>query len=238
MSGMLVDRGIDGCNTAGSSLSLGSNLRTPSERHMVGKIVEARRWVRGVLLALPASLLCACGTNEPSRIIRSASATEDAGQAPTDDGGRGVGVESFTPLCSEVPLTAAGVAPTKNGACTPDDTQLCYKTCGPSSIGFKSETCMGSNYAEMSGCSFPSGDYSCYKIPAVIDPSCPATAPQAGQPCEVPECTPCNAGGNYFDSQGASKTGYCVCLPPNDDGMRSWTCGSSTAWPCPDGQGC
>ena len=48
----------------------------------------------------------------------------------------------------------AGEAPTKGGVCTPSDTQLCYKTCGPLSIGFKSETCTGGVYVEQSGCSF------------------------------------------------------------------------------------
>ncbi len=117
----------------------------------------------------------------------------------------------FTPLCSGL-TTAAGAAPTKGGACVAADPQLCYKTCGPQGIGFKSETCTGGLYAEQSGCTFPTGaDYSCYKIPAAIDASCPKTVPKASDPCTVAECTPCNLNGQYLDSSGASKAGYCVC---------------------------
>ena len=82
------------------------------------------------------------------------------------------------------------------------------------------------------------GNYGCYKIPAVLDPSCPSSAPQASQECGVAACTPCNAGGIYFDSSGNQKTGYCVCPELNDGGTRRWSCASATAWPCPLGQGC
>ena len=88
-------------------------------------------------------------------------------------------------------LTAAGLAPTKNCICLDVDPQLCYKTCGPESIGFKSETCAAGVYVEQSGCSFLTGqDYSCFKIPATIDPSCPTTVPQASTVCTVAACTP------------------------------------------------
>jgi hypothetical protein len=148
------------------------------------------------------------------------------------------GMGMFSPLCSAVPMTAAGEAPTKGGACTADDPQLCYKTCGPQSIGFKSETCTNGAYAEQSGCSFPDGDYACFKIPTMMDASCPTMAPQATMPCEVAECTLCNVGGNYLDSSGASKAGYCVCPAPGASGSRKWSCASTTAWPCPAGKGC
>jgi hypothetical protein len=144
----------------------------------------------------------------------------------------------YSPLCSDVPPTAAG-APTKGGACTAADAQLCYKTCGPQSVGFKSETCMTGAYVEQSGCSFPTGmDYGCYKIPTTIDASCPMMPPQASQPCSVAACVVCNAGGNYLDSSGASKAGFCVCPAAGASGSSKWTCASSTAWPCPAGQGC
>jgi hypothetical protein len=145
----------------------------------------------------------------------------------------------FMPLCTAVPLTAAGVAPTKAGACVAADSQLCYKTCGPLSSGFKSETCMNGAYVEQSGCSFPPTlDASCFKIPTAIDASCPTTIPQASQPCTVAQCTLCNVGGNYSDSTGASKAGYCVCPAPGASGTSKWSCASTTAWPCPMGQGC
>jgi hypothetical protein len=144
---------------------------------------------------------------------------------------------NFSPLCSEVPATSAG-APTKGGACTATDSQLCYKTCGPQSVGFKSETCTNGAYVEQTGCSFPDGDYACYKIPAALDASCPKMAPQSTMACDVAMCTPCNVDGNYLDSSGASKQGYCVCPEAGDMGMRKWSCASSTSWPCPLGKGC
>ncbi len=164
--------------------------------------------------------------------------SSDAAVAPIDGAGG-----DFTPSCTGL-TTAAGAAPTKNGACTASDPQLCYKTCGPQSIGFKSETCSAGVYNEQSGCSFQTGsDYSCYKIPATADASCPTTAPQASQVCTIAQCVVC--GGTktaqttgYLDSTGAAKAGYCVCQAPGASGSSKWSCASSTAWPCPAGQGC
>ena len=133
----------------------------------------------------------------------------------------------------------------KGGACAPTDIQFCYKTCGPEKTGVKSESC-GSvgTYTEMSGCSFDSSqDYSCYKIPIAANAACPATLPQASQACTVDHCVLCNdmggiSGGNYLDTTGATKVGYCVCQPVNSVGNRIWSCASNTQWPCPAGSGC
>jgi len=163
--------------------------------------------------------------------------TAGSGTGTAGSGAAG-GSGMFSPLCAAL-TTAAGAAPTKGGACTAADPQLCYKTCGPQSVGFKSETCTAGVYAEQSGCTYPADlDASCYKIPAMIDASCPATAPQASQPCSVAACTLCNVGGNYLDSTGASKAGYCVCPAPGASGTSKWSCASTTAWPCPNGKGC
>ena len=161
---------------------------------------------------------------------------------PATTGAGGVagttGTSAFAPLCSGL-LTAAGVAPTKNGICVDADPPLCYKTCGPQSVGFRSETCTAGVYVEQSGCSFPLGDYSCYKIPPSIDPSCPTDVPQATTVCSVAPCTLCNVNGGYLDSTGAAKTGYCVCPPPSSTtGAAKWSCAATTSWPCPAGQGC
>jgi hypothetical protein len=155
----------------------------------------------------------------------------------------GTSSSTFTPLCANL-TTAGAVAPAKGIACTAADPQLCYKTCGPNDVGFKSETCMAGLYAEQSGCSFPDNlDASCYKIPATVDPSCPATAPMASDPagCNVAACTLCSVSGMYLNSTGMSKPGYCVCPaadPANPTKLRKWSCASTTAWPCPDGEGC
>ena len=100
-------------------------------------------------------------------------------------------------------------------------------------------------YAEMSGCSFePTRDFSCYKIPAAANTACPAgVTPQGSMACDVPHCTLCNSlggivGGSYLDSGGAPKIGWCTCQEPNAHGLRTWTCASDTAWPCPLGAGC
>jgi hypothetical protein len=147
-----------------------------------------------------------------------------------------------------------GVTLAKGAACTTADPPLCFKTCGPEKAGVKSETCQtGGTYAEMSGCSFDmTGNYSCYKIPTAANTTCPLDAdagtgayalPQGGQPCTVDHCVLCNTlggivGGNYADSTGASKPGYCVCQVPNTSGNRVWSCASDTAWPCPMNGGC
>ena len=148
------------------------------------------------------------------------------------------GSTSFEPLCAGL-VTVANVEPAKNEICTEDDPQFCYRTCGPLSIGFKSETCTAGVYVEQSGCSFPAEeDYSCYKIPDTFDPSCPTdAAPQATTECNVAPCTLCNLDGQYFDSKGNAKTGYCVCREATETTPK-WSCASTTAWPCPAGQGC
>lgn len=193
----------------------------------------------------------AAGSGSPKDTASAGKSSSSAGRAaagsggsssPSSSAGKGGSNSSmasgmFSPLCSDVPPTAAG-APTKGGACSASDPQLCYKTCGPQSVGFKSETCTNGSYAEQTGCSFPDADYACFKIPAAIDAKCPSTPPQATMPCDVPMCVPCNAGGNYLDSSGASKEGYCVCPAAGDSGMRKWSCASTTAWPCPNGKGC
>jgi hypothetical protein len=122
---------------------------------------------------------------------------------------------TYEPLCAGL-LTAASVAPSKNGICVDTDPQLCYKTCGPNSIGFKSETCTAGVYVEQSGCSFlPDSDYSCYKIPTTVDATCPTDVPQASTVCTVATCTLCSVNGGYLDSSGAANTGYCVCPAPS-----------------------
>jgi hypothetical protein len=134
----------------------------------------------------------------------------------------------------------------KGAPCGPADQQFCYKTCGPEKTGVKTETCTtAGTYAEMSGCSFDnSKDYSCYKIPTVAQTACPAgVTPQASTACDVPHCTLCNSlqgvtGGQYADSTGSPKVGWCTCQEMNSAGMRTWTCASDTAWPCPLGAGC
>ncbi|HKP58496.1 MAG TPA: hypothetical protein VJV78_17340 [Polyangiales bacterium] len=178
----------------------------------------------------------------------SGASTSGTGGSMTSSSGGGGGGGSggssssssgmFSPLCDAVPPTAAGGAPNKGGACTDSDPQLCYKTCGPQSIGFKSETCTNGAYAEMTGCSFPDADYSCFKIPMMQDASCPTMTPQAGMACEVAACTLCAVNMMYLDSSGAAKTGYCVCPMAGASGMRKWSCASTTAWPCPTGRGC
>ena len=147
---------------------------------------------------------------------------------------------AFTPLCSDVPVTAAGAAPTKAGVCTATDTQVCYKSCGPQNTGFKSETCTTGAYQEQTGCSFPpDADYSCFKIPTTQDASCPTETITASTACTLKACTACSdATGHYLDTGMNQKVGYCVCPMPGASGTSKWSCASSTAWPCPTGKGC
>ena len=130
--------------------------------------------------------------------------------------------------------------------CGPQDQQLCYKTCGPERTGVKAVMCStAGTYTEMSGCAFdPYRDYSCYAIPSAANAACPTdVTPQASQSCDLPHCTLCNSlgglyGGQFIDSTGAPKVGWCTCQVPNAAGVRIWTCASDTAWPCPLGAGC
>jgi len=191
------------------------------------------------------------GTGGTTDVTASGGTTTGAGgtttPATTGAGGAAgaTGTDAFQPLCSDL-LTAAAVAPTKNGICVDTDPQRCYKTCGPESIGFKSEICTAGVYVEQSGCSFlTGGDFSCYKVPTdssgafVLDPSCPTDVPTASTVCTVATCKLCNVNGGYLDSGGNAKTGYCVCPTPSaTTGVSKWSCASSTAWPCPAGQGC
>ncbi len=156
-----------------------------------------------------------------------AAAGTTGGAAAGTTGGSTSTTTLGNPPCGN---TAAGVAIAKGGTCTSADTQFCYKTCGPLSVGFKTETCTNSAYAEQSGCSFNPGDYSCYKIPTTYDASCPASTapPQATKACSVAACVVC--GPAYLDSTGASKSGYCVCNASATN--PTWSCASTTAWPC------
>ena len=175
----------------------------------------------------------------PTGGMTAAAGTTGASSGGTTGAAGAPGTGPYQPLCKGL-VTAGGAEPAKLVVCTAADPQLCYGTCGPKSIGFKSETCTGGSYQEQTGCDFlPGVDYSCFKIPATIDPSCPTTTPQASQPCSVADCVLCNVANSYLDSKGTPKTGYCVCPTPTSATATSkWTCASATAWPCPAGQGC
>jgi hypothetical protein len=218
--------------TAGTTAAAGATATTPAGGTTAAAGATATTPAGGTTAAAGAT-----ATTPAGGISAAAGAIASTPTGGTSGAAGASGTASFTPLCAAL-TTAAGSAPTKSGVCTATDPQLCYKTCGPKSIGFKSETCTAGTYAEQSGCSFPPGDYSCYKIPTAIDPSCPATVPQASQPCSVADCVLCNVGGNYLDSTGASKAGYCVCPVTTAGTPGKWSCASTTAWPCPGGQGC
>jgi hypothetical protein len=145
----------------------------------------------------------------------------------------------YHPPCGVTPALS-GEEIKKGTFCTPEDPQLCYRECGPFQVGWKTETCLAGVYAE-GDCSFPEdGDYSCFAIPDEIDTSvCPTDSPpRSTEECDVPACTLCNINGQYRDTSNNAKDGYCVCRPPDEEGVRTWTCASTTAWPCPFSRGC
>jgi hypothetical protein len=208
------------------------------------------------LVALGAAWLGlpACnGENAPSRRAVLPIDT-DAG---TDFGVAGAPSREWNvahPLCG---VTKDNIPIAKNVPCAPEDTQHCYKTCGPYNLGFKEETCSGAAYAENSVCNFdPHVDYSCFKIPEPedVDPGCPtdeAFAPRHNQPCTLLPCHVCGGNTNeqttgYRDATaGALKVGFCVCRPAVVDAsgtvtsIQKWACATmGTAWPCPNGFGC
>lgn len=122
---------------------------------------------------------------------------------------------------------AKGVTPCTTA--TPEG-MACFKTCGPSGIGWKAETCQGGAYVE-GDCNFVQGDYSCY-APKADTPACPMGT-KSGDPCTMGMCQPCGGKGNdYLDTSSAVKTGFCIC--PAGAAAPKWTCGSSSScsWPC------
>jgi|GEM_PF-2217960 len=166
------------------------------------------------------------GTGGGSTGSGGASASAGAGGAGTTAGG---GATSIGAACT----TQA-----KGGVClTPTDS--CAKTCGPKnaanvSTGTKTETCTAAAYVE-GACTFPAGDYGCFKVTAALT-ACPA-ATAANGACTLTSCMPCSG---YADSTGAAKVGYCHCV------NGKWSCGSAKEWPCqatgvstsPGGTGC
>jgi hypothetical protein len=160
------------------------------------------------------------------------SAGASAGNPPADP--------NFSPPCYLGPTVSGNEEIKKGISCTDEDTQLCYRSCGPNQVGWKTETCVAGVYAE-GDCSFPlEKDYSCYRIPEEIDTeACGLTAaPAATDECTAPLCMTCNFDGFYADTGSDVKEGYCVCREPDAMGIRRWTCASFTAWPCPLNQGC
>ena len=145
----------------------------------------------------------------------------------------------FAPRCCEY-VNEYGEEIKKSNHCAATDIQECWRECGPASVGWKQETCEATVYTE-GNCIFPPGDYSCYSIPEVIDlDACGLTdtPPQALEECDAPTCTLCSVDGNYLDTGGVAKDGWCICREPDENGLRTWTCASETSWPCPLSAGC
>src|SRR5262245_24691599 len=198
---------------------------------------------RGLLIAVVAigvAALSGCGGTLSRGVTGTAGTT---GAAGTPDGG---GTTGEGGAAGSVEGGACPPAVSKGVPCGSGEVQFCYKPCGPEKIGMRSETCDVSGvYYEMPGCSFdPNWEYSCYRISTVANTMCAAgVTPQASAACDLPPCVVCNSlqgltGGQYLDSSGAVKVGYCVCTVPNAAGVRTWSCASDTAWPCPLGYGC
>lgn len=199
------------------------------------------------------------GENVAPRGTPAELSVEPEVQCPATSDTSGVVLTSYQwrvdhPLCTSTnkPETIA-----KGVACTPEDPQHCWKTCGPYNVGFKELTCSGGAYVENSMCNFePAADLSCFRIPdpEEVDPKCPVLeeeAPRHGDPCNLEPCHVC--GGNSYaqttgyrnQSQGLLKPGYCVCRPAVLDANgavtvpQKWNCATmGTAWPCPNGCGC
>lgn len=170
-----------------------------------------------------------CSTGGSAATGGGGTATSGGGGASSTGGAAGTG-NSGGSGTSGPPVPPCLTGETKAGPCTTTypEGQSCYKTCGPDSVGFKLETCVGGIYVE-GMCDYASDrDYSCYKLPSPV-PACPAET-MAANPCTVALCQPC--GPEYLDSSGALHIGYCVC-----SASGRWSCGStsSNSWPCPPG---
>ena len=135
----------------------------------------------------------------------------------------------------------------KGGACTPTDQQFCYKTCGPEKTGVKTETCTtAGTYAEMSGCSFePSQGFLLLQDPDRGQHGVPGGRDAPGldglrRPALRALQQPRRRRRRQLPRLGRRAQGRLVHLPGAErgTGLRTWTCASDTAWPCPLGAGC
>jgi len=103
----------------------------------------------------------------------------------------------------------------------------CRKTCGVSELGAKPCTCADRQWS-CGDCVYPSGDYSCYELPASGPvPACPPNTVNGMTSC-FGDCTLC---ANYLDTTGTPKIGYCACNRSPGDGQRLYHCASSAEWP-------
>jgi len=123
----------------------------------------------------------------------------------------------------------------KGGTCT----SICYEKCGPEGTGVTAETCQGGVYTETAGCTYDGRSYACYQIPSNQSLDCVGEIPTASAACSVAPCIVCNSngglvGGQFTDSDGVTKDGFCVCSMDT----KKWSCTPTTAWPCPKGNGC
>jgi len=105
---------------------------------------------------------------------------------------------------------------------TPD----CRKGCGVSALAQKQCTCTNRQWA-CGDCVYPSGDYSCYQLPAMSPPPCPQSTVNGMTAC-VGNCTLCS---NYTDTSGTPKIGYCACSLDPGDSARVYHCASLAEWP-------
>lgn len=119
------------------------------------------------------------------------------------------------------------------GACASGVDLDCTTHCGPSRIGNATCSCSASAWT-CGACTFPAGDYSCYKLPATVPACDPTTPPTAGAACTLAACTVCGAatGKAFIDASGATRPGYCVCATGH------WSCAVPKQWPCPGNPGC
>jgi len=105
-------------------------------------------------------------------------------------------------------------------------TPQCRKACGVSALATKPCTCTNRQWT-CGDCVYPSGDYSCYKLPAMSPPPCPPSTVNGMTAC-TGNCTQCS---NYTDTSGMPKMGYCACSLEPGDSARVYHCASSSEWP-------
>lgn len=124
---------------------------------------------------------------------------------------------------------------TSAGACTQGTDVDCDLQCGPAKLGNRACTCTSGTWKCATGCAFPTGDYSCYKLPTTV-PACgdASALPTIGAACTLAACTVCGSasGKGYIDATGTSRSGYCVCTSGH------WICAVTKEWPCPGSSGC
>jgi hypothetical protein len=139
-----------------------------------------------------------------------------SGAGGATDGGGG-----FSPLCSAVPLTMAGEAPTKGGVCIASDTQLCYKTCGPRASASNQKLAWAGSTSSSPVAAFAGPGLRLLQDSGGGEHDLPGgSSLRRRKPARLPSAPLAMWAGLPLDSSGASRKATCVCPKAGTSGQQ------------------